>query len=93
MSNIDPFSMPHDFESIVDSLKLDLDPKLKRRVSDALALLQERDRAVETRFTGSPGLFPIYTTDPAVLVDGMSWINATTGLVRARVNGVTVNLN
>lgn len=93
MSNIEPFSMPHDFGSIVESLKLDLDPKMKRRISDALAQLSERDRAVEDRLTSSPGVFPIYTTDPAVLVDGMAWINSTAGKVRARVNGATVDLN
>lgn len=93
MSNIEPFSMPHDVEAILDGLKLDLDPKMKRRISDAIAQLVERDRAIEDRLTGTPGVFPIYTTDPPVLTDGMSWINATLGLVRARVNGATVNLN
>lgn len=93
MSNIEPFSMPHDVQSIIDSLKLDLDPKMKRRISDAVSALAERDRAVEDRLTSSPGVFPIYTTDPAVLVDGMAWINSTAGKVRARVNGLTVDLN
>lgn len=92
-SNLQPFSMPHDIESIIDSLKLDVDPKLKRRISDAVAMFFERDRAVEDRLTQQPGTLPLYTTNPSVLQDGMQWINQTTGKVRARVNGLTVDLN
>ncbi len=93
-ANNETFALPHDIEAIFDSLKIDLDPKMKRRVTDALAQLVENNRAIETRATAATGIFgPILTADPASPADGQAWINATAGKARVRINGLTADLN
>ena len=86
-------TLPHDVQAIVDSLKLEIpDPALRRRISDAVAMLVQNNRAIEDG-SGSFVTFPVLQADPASPQDGQAWVNSTLGKVRARVNGATVNLN
>lgn len=94
MSSIEPMVLPHDVEAIFDSLKLDIsDPALKRRINDAIAQLVENNRTIEDRGTQTVGLAPVLSSDPAAPIDGQFWINGTAGKFRARINGLTVDLN
>lgn len=49
-------------------------------------------QTVELKTTGQASLPPL-TADPANLEDGDIWLNATDGKLRARIGGVTVDLN
>lgn len=88
MSDLSAFELPNDAESIIDELGLELDPRMRRKVSDAIAMLVENNRAIEDRLSGGPfGFFPIVEADPAAPGEGQVWANATDDSFRIFLNG------
>lgn len=86
------FQYPHEIDAVIDALGLDLDPVMKRRVSDVIAMLAENDLAVAQAMGGGFGSVPTLDADPAQPVDGMVWINTTDDAFRVRHGGVTHDL-
>ncbi|ODT17923.1 MAG: hypothetical protein ABS35_24775 [Kaistia sp. SCN 65-12] len=62
---------------------------IKTGASSTVAGMQDR---FQVKTTGAVRLVPI-SADPPSPVDGDIWINSTAGRVRARIGGVTVDLN
>lgn len=85
------FEWPTDPSAIIADLAKFLPdtPEFKRVIADVTAKLHERDRAVEDVLTVPTGTVPVYTADPAVLTDGMEWINSTSGQLKVRMGGAT----
>ena len=90
MSDLAPFELPNDVEAILDELQLDLDPAMRKRVSNAVAMLLENNRAIEDRMSASPfGFFPVVEADPSAPAEGQVWANSTSDSVRIFLNGTT----
>lgn len=85
------YQQEHTAEAMFQALGIsqNLTKEQLRRIAEVLSMADDNAFGLEQFLGGTSQTIPIYSSDPPVLTDGMTWINSTTNQYKIRKNGVT----